>query len=586
MSWAEPPVIVRPPSEILLAADHRRAEEARQSLRRFAELVKTPAPYHVYRLSRYSVWNALSSGLTGPDIVQALIDLSGGPIDPGIGAGLERMAGRFGRFRIERCGDRLVLAADTPERLDQIRRSPHIRDRLGEPVDRTTATIDPSERGPLKLALCRLGYPAEDRAGYDLGEILTVGWRAGSASGPGSELRAYQRAAVDAFLLGPGAGNGIVVLPCGAGKTLIGIGTLTALETATLILVPGIQVVRQWIRELIERTTLDPGQIGEYSGERKEIRPVTVATYPSVARKVYGPSSDLFTAREWGLIIYDEVHCLPAPVFRTTAGLQARRRLGLTATLVREDGREAEVFSLIGPKRYEGSWPDLTAAGWIAPAVCVEVRVPLPGDLRATYERAGGRAKARIAAINPAKQAVVRRLLATYPESTALVIGQYLDQLRALAATLEAPLITGAVDQARRGKIFDDLRAGHVRRVILSRVANQAIDLPAADLAIEVSGSFGSRQEEAQRLGRILRPKGGRSAYFYTVVSAGTVEEEYAERRQRFLLERGYRYRLERWDAAEAWEPTGALEANRAQASTGGQEATWAWEVGHLGERR
>ena len=547
MSLTQPPVIVRPPAELLLAADHPRAEEARAHLRRFAELVKTPAPYHVYRVSRYSVWHALGSGLTGAEIVQALADLSGGPLDPRLRAGVERLADRFGRFRIERRDDRLLLAADAPERLARVRQHPLIRDRLGEPIDGATAAIDPSERGPLKLALCRLGYPAEDRAGYDAAEALAVGWRADGRDGSAFALRAYQREALDAFLSGPGAGSGVVVLPCGAGKTLIGLGALTALETATLILVPGVQVARQWMRELVERTSLDSAQIGEYSGERKEIRPVTLATYQSVARTLR-----LFTAREWGLIIYDEVHCLPAPVFRTTAALQARRRLGLTATLIREDGREAEVFSLIGPKRYEASWPELTTAGWIAPAVCVEVRVPLPPDRRAAYERADGRAKARIAATNPAKQAVVRRLLAAHPESTALVIGQYLDQLRAMAAACEAPLITGDVDQGRRGAIFDDLRAGRLRRVILSRVANQAIDLPSADLAIEVSGSFGSRQEEAQRLGRILRPKDGRTASFYTLVSTGTVEEEYAARRQRFLLERGYRYRIERWDAGEA----------------------------------
>lgn len=536
------PLLVRPNGDLLLDSTDARAEEARHRIGQLADLVKTPNPYYLYRISRFSIWNALAAGWTGETIVGTLADLAGASPPPDVRGGIEKLAGRYGRFRIVRRDDALTLIADARHLAWAERR---LAD-AGLTVRQAGGglQVDPLDRGTVKLTLCRQGYPVEDLAGYDPAESVDVDLRRDAPTSVSP--RDYQSEAIDSFLAGPGEGHGVVVLPCGAGKTLVGIGALAALKQATLILVPGGAVARQWIRALAAATTLHPDHVGEFSGERKAIGPVTVATYQTAARQLRA-GHDVFAARAWGLIVYDEVHCLPAPVFRTTAGLQARRRLGLSATLVREDGREADVFSLIGPKRYDAGWPELTQAGWIAPVSCVEVRVPLPPTERAAYAAADGRGRARIAATNPAKAAVARRILADHPDSTALIIGQYLDQLAGLAEALDTTLVTGRTHPRDRDLVYADLRTGRTRRAVLSRVANQAIDLPAADLAIEVSGCFGSRQEEAQRLGRILRPKGGRGAHFYALVAAGTVEEEYAARRQRFLLERGYQFRVERW---------------------------------------
>ena len=410
---------------------------------------------------------------------------------------------------------------------------------LGERLDEESMAVHPSQRGALKQALLKLGWPAEDHAGYVDGEAHPI-----ALAEDGWSLRPYQAEAVDGFRHG---GSGVVVLPCGAGKTLVGAGAMAAMERTTLILVTSTVSARQWKDELLARTSLTEDEIGEYSGAVKEVRPVTIATYQvlTMKRKGIHPHLELMSARDWGLIIYDEVHLLPAPVFRMTADLQARRRLGLTATLVREDGREGEVFSLIGPKRYDAPWKDIEAQGYIAPADCTEVRVTMPAADRMAYAMAEATDRPRLGAGHGAKVGVVERIAARHPGEPMLVIGQYLDQLEEIAGQLGADLITGQTPVARRRQLFAAFRAGEITRLVVSKVANFSIDLPEASVAVQVSGAFGSRQEEAQRLGRLLRPKAdGRSAHFYTVVMRDTQDQDFAAHRQRFLAEQGYAYSI------------------------------------------
>lgn len=410
---------------------------------------------------------------------------------------------------------------------------------LGVHIDADTVAVHPSERGALKQVLLRLGWPAEDLAGYVDGEahpidLVESGW----------SLRDYQRQAAEGFWHG---GSGVVVLPCGAGKTLVGAAAMALARSTTLILVTNTVAARQWRDELLRRTSLTEDEIGEYSGSRKEVRPVTIATYQVLTTKRKGTYAhiDLLDARDWGLILYDEVHLLPAPVFRFTADIQARRRLGLTATLVREDGREGDVFSLIGPKRYDAPWREIEAQGWIAPADCVEVRVTLPDAARMAYAMAEPDERYRLAATAAQKRGIVASLVARHPDEQVLVIGQYLDQLHELADMLAVPVVTGETPIRERQSLFDQFRTGEVSTLVVSKVANFSLDLPEASVAIQVSGSFGSRQEEAQRLGRILRPKSdGRGARFYTVVTRDTVDADFAAHRQRFLAEQGYAYRI------------------------------------------
>jgi DNA excision repair protein ERCC-3 len=410
---------------------------------------------------------------------------------------------------------------------------------LGDRIDDETIMVHPSERGRLKQALLKLGWPAEDLAGYVDGEAHDI-----SLAEDGWTLRSYQQEAVDGFWAG---GSGVVVLPCGAGKTLVGAAAMATAKATTLILVTNTVAGRQWKRELVARTSLTEDEIGEYSGERKEIRPVTIATYQVLTSRRGGAFThlDLFGARDWGLVIYDEVHLLPAPIFRFTADLQARRRLGLTATLVREDGREGDVFSLIGPKRYDAPWKDIEAQGWIAPAECVEVRVTLTDAERMTYAVTEAEERYRVAATARTKLPVVRALVEKHPDEQVLVIGGYIDQLEQLGEYLDAPILQGSTTNKERERLFDAFRTGEVKTLVISKVGNFSIDLPEAAVAIQVSGTFGSRQEEAQRLGRVLRPKAdGRQAHFYTVVSRDTIDTEYAAHRQRFLAEQGYAYTI------------------------------------------
>jgi DNA excision repair protein ERCC-3 len=465
--------------------------------------------------------------------------------------------GRYGRLRLLPRGDTLALEADEPDLLQQLRNNPRIGPLLGEPEAADRSLVLPAERGRLKQALLKFGLPVEDLAGYAEGAPLAIELRREATDGSAFALREYQWDAVDSFWAGggPRGGSGVLVLPCGAGKTVIGLGLLARAATHTLILCTSVTAIRQWQREICTRTTIDPADIGEYTGERKEIRPITLATYQVMTTRARGrnnghqdefPHLSLFMRQDWGLIVYDEVHLLPAPVFRVTAEIQSRRRLGLTATLVREDGREDDVFSLIGPKKYDAPWKDLESQGWIAPAVCTEVRVPMSRERRLEYASAEKRQQYRVAATNPTKLLAMQALLERHRDDRVLVIGQYLDQLDEVATVLGAPLLTGKTPSREREKLFDGFRTGALKLLVVSKVANFAIDLPEANVAIELSGTFGSRQEEAQRLGRILRPKAdGGQAFFYAVVSHDTLDQEYSDHRQLFLTEQGYRYEIE-----------------------------------------
>jgi DNA excision repair protein ERCC-3 len=452
---------------------------------------------------------------------------------------------RYGRLQlVNDPAHGLVLRAVDRAVLVEVAKSKKLAGMLGAKVDEDTLAVHPSERGRLKQALLKLGWPAEDLAGYVDGEAHPIALRE-----DGWSLRSYQRQAVEHFWAG---GSGVVVLPCGAGKTLVGAAAMAQASATTLILVTNTVAGRQWKRELIARTSLTEEEIGEYSGERKEIRPVTIATYQVLTTRRGGvfPHLDVFGARDWGLVVYDEVHLLPAPIFRFTADLQARRRLGLTATLVREDGREGDVFSLIGPKRYDAPWKDIESQGWIAPATCTEVRVTLTDEERMAYATAEPEERYRMAATARTKLPVVRALVERHRSvprggDQVLVIGGYIDQLHALSEYLDAPVVQGSTTNKERERLFDAFRAGEIPTLVISRVGNFSIDLPEAAVAIQVSGTFGSRQEEAQRLGRVLRPKAdGRQAHFYTVVARDTIDTEYAAHRQRFLAEQGYAYTI------------------------------------------
>jgi DNA excision repair protein ERCC-3 len=482
--------------------------------------------------------------------------------------------GRYGRLKLLREQGALVLRSEDAALVAEVahhkRMEPYV---LGQ-RDVRTLTIDPARRGHVKQALVAIGFPAEDLAGYSDGALLCFALRPAMHDGVPFALRTYQTQAVEAFHAhgAPSGGSGVVVLPCGAGKTMVGIGAMCAVQRATLILSPNTVAVRQWIAELLDKTTLAPDQIGEYTGERKDIRPVTVTTYQMLT---YRPSEDgdfphfgLMTGHDWGLIIYDEVHLLPAPIFRITAEIQARRRLGLTATLVREDGREADVFGLIGPKRFDLPWRELERQGWIATAECHEIRIALPMDQRMTYALAEEREKYRMAAENPVKMGVARELAERHGDDQVLIIGQYLDQLKGLAELLGAPLLTGRTNNTQRERLYDQFRRGQLKRLVVSKVANFAIDLPDANVAIQVSGTFGSRQEEAQRLGRLLRPKAdGRPAHFYTIVTRDTRDQDFSANRQLFLTEQGYRYTIEDAEAAGLLRDTEpvSLTASRAR---------------------
>jgi DNA excision repair protein ERCC-3 len=545
------PAIVQSDRSILIEVDNPLFVAARNALARFAELEKSPEHIHTYRLSPLSLWNAASLGLTSGAVLRDLERISKYDIPQNIRFEIAEQMSRFGKLRLVSRDSVLRLESTDPHIITEIWNNDQIRPFIDELLDNYTIAIEPMSRGFLKQALIRIGYPVEDLAGYTPGRPLDITLRSRTRDSLPFALRDYQTDAVEAFYAAGSerGGSGVVVLPCGSGKTMIGIGVMAKCQAMTLILTTSITGLRQWINELLDKTTLAGDMIGEYSGEAKNIRPVTIATYHILTyRKTKAsafPHFTLFNREDWGLIIYDEVHLLPAPVFRYTADIQAKRRLGLTATLVREDGRETDVFSLIGPKKYDVPWKDLERRGWIARAVCTEIRVPLPPEIRIEYALAGARKKYRIASENPLKTGIVERLIRRHRDDLVLVIGQYLTQLELLAREFNAPIITGKVENAERERLYNAFRKGEITLLVVSKVANFAVDLPDANVAIQVSGTFGSRQEEAQRLGRILRPKrNGSAAMFYSVITRDTQDQEFSAKRQLFLTEQGYAYEI------------------------------------------
>jgi len=539
------PLIVQSDKTLLLEVGHPDADECRREIAPFAELERSPEHVHTYRLTPLGLWNARAAGHDAEQVVDVLLRFSRYPVPHALLVDVAETMARYGRLRLDKHPThQLVLSSTDRAVLEEVLRSkrvtPMLGPRLDDPApDVAAVAVHASQRGALKQALLKLGWPADDHAGYVDGEahpitLVESGW----------QVRPYQREAADSFWHG---GSGVVVLPCGAGKTLVGAAAMARAQATTLVLVTSTVAARQWKDELLRRTSLTDDEIGEYSGARKQVRPVTIATYQVMTTRRRGAYAhlELLDARDWGLVVYDEVHLLPAPVFRMTADLQARRRLGLTATLVREDGREGDVFSLIGPKRYDAPWRDIESQGYIAPADCIEVRVSLDDGERMAYATAEPEDRYRLAASAPAKPAVVDELVARHAEEPTLVIGQYLDQLAALGERLDAPVVTGKTTVPERQRLFGAFRAGELGLLVVSKVANFSVDLPEASVAIQVSGSFGSRQEEAQRLGRLLRPKGdGRTARFYAVVTRDTVDADFAQHRQRFLAEQGYAYSI------------------------------------------
>jgi len=534
------PLIVQSDKTLLLEVDHPLADDARHEIAPFAELERAPEHVHTYRLTPLGLWNARAAGHDAEQVVDVLLRYSRYPVPHALLVDVADTMARYGRLELRNHPTHgLVLHTYDPAVLEEVLRSRKVQPLLGARLDADSVVVHPSERGHLKQVLLKLGWPAEDVAGYVDGEAHAIELDESDWS-----LRPYQRLAAENFWHG---GSGVVVLPCGAGKTLVGAAAMALAKATTLILVTNTVAARQWRDELLRRTSLTDDEIGEYSGAKKQIRPVTIATYQVVTTKRKGVYAhlELFDARDWGLILYDEVHLLPAPIFRFTADIQARRRLGLTATLVREDGREGDVFSLIGPKRYDAPWKDIEAQGYIAPADCVEVRVTLPDSERMAYAVAEPEERYRMASSTPAKYRVVEQLVEQHRGEPTLVIGQYLDQLDALGERLDVPVIKGETTVRERERLFGAFRNGEIATLVVSKVANFSIDLPEASIAIQVSGSFGSRQEEAQRLGRVLRPKGdGRTARFYAIVARDTVDQDFAAHRQRFLAEQGYAYRI------------------------------------------
>jgi DNA excision repair protein ERCC-3 len=567
------PLIVQSDRTLLLDVHAAGAEDARAAIMPFAELEKSPEHIHTYRITPLSLWNAASAGLSPEDVSAALSRFSRYDVPRGVLDGFSDVMSRYGKILLTsvptaatgsgeepadsgRAGPAEVLFLTSPEKAirSEIAASKALAKYLTPHGDGFLVSL--VNRGTVKRELIRLGWPVKDLAPLAQGEPLELALRAEMAGGKAFAPRDYQVEAARSVVAdgSPGTGYGVVVLPCGAGKTVVGMTVMSLLKTNTLVLTTNVAAVHQWIDELLDKTSLGEDQIAEYTGDNKAVAPVTVATYQILTwrpdKDAEFPHFNLFRARPWGLIVYDEVHLLPAPVFRVTAELQAVRRLGLTATLVREDGAEDAVFSLVGPKRYDVPWKVLEAKGWIAEAVCAEIRVDLPEDLQIPYAVADQRNKYRVASENPLKRTIVKQLVENHPDDRILVIGQYIKQLEELAKDLDAPIITGKTPNPEREAIYGAFRHGELRVIVVSKVANFAIDLPDASMAVQVSGSFGSRQEEAQRLGRILRPK-DRNSYFYSIVSRYTVEEEFAANRQKFLAEQGYKYSIQHWTAEE-----------------------------------
>ena len=565
-------IIVQSNLEIMVEVDNPNYPTARDAIAPFTELVKSPEHLHTYKISHLSLWNAAATGLRAPEVLERLDSQSRYPVPPTVVTEIEDYMARYGLLRLKKEGDRLLMESDDKIMFLEICKLRDVEPFIIEHIDDTHVVVDPERRGHLKMVLTNSGFPVEDLAGYTVGDPLPIQLRETTVSGKPFTLRDYQKDAAQVFYASGSekGGSGVIVLPCGSGKTVIGLATMALIQTKTLILTPNISSSRQWIREICDKTTLTLDQVKEYSGEVKEIGPVTVATYQILTQRkrakkgdenkeVYEPEMTeeevkkelanfpLFSQEKWGLMIYDEVHLLPAPVFRLSTEMQATRRLGLTATLVREDHKETEVFSLIGPKKFDIPWRILEAQGWIATADCNEIRIPMEPELKMKYALAPVREKITLASTNPEKTDIVERLLKHFskPDDRVLIIGQYIDQLEALSDDLQIPLITGKTPNKEREKLYAAFRSGAQKNLMVSKVGNFAIDLPDANVLIQISGTFGSRQEEAQRLGRVLRPKSdGGAAHFYSIVTQDSKEQEFAMNRQLFLTEQGYAYKI------------------------------------------
>ena len=565
-------IIVQSNLEIMVEVDNPNYTTARDAIAPFTELVKSPEHLHTYKISHLSLWNAAATGLRAPDVIERLESQSRYPIPPTVVTEVEDYMARYGLLRLKKEDDRLTMESDDKIMFLEICKLKDVEPFIIEYIDDTHVVVDPERRGHLKMVLTNAGFPVEDLAGYTVGDPLPIRLRETTVSGKPFNLRDYQKDAAQVFYASGSekGGSGVIVLPCGSGKTVIGLATMALVQTKTLILTPNISSSRQWIREICDKTNLTLDQVKEYSGEVKEIGPVTVATYQILTQRKRAKKGDenkevkepemteeevkkelanfpLFSQEKWGLMIYDEVHLLPAPVFRLSTEMQATRRLGLTATLVREDHKETEVFSLIGPKKFDIPWRILEAQGWIATADCNEIRIPMDPELKMKYALAPVRDKITLASTNPEKTDIVERLLKYFskPDDRVLIIGQYIDQLEALSEDLQIPLITGKTPNKEREKLYGAFRSGAQKNLMVSKVGNFAIDLPDANVLIQISGTFGSRQEEAQRLGRVLRPKSdGGAAHFYSIVTQDSKEQEFAMNRQLFLTEQGYAYKI------------------------------------------
>ena len=565
-------IIVQSNLEIMVEVDNPNYSTARDAIAPFTELVKSPEHLHTYKISHLSLWNAAATGLRAPDVLERLESQSRYPIPPTVVTEVEDYMARYGLLRLKKEDGRLIMESDDKIMFVEICKLKDVEPFVIEYIDDTHVVVDPERRGHLKMVLTNAGFPVEDLAGYTVGDPLPIRLRETTVSGKPFNLRDYQKDAAQVFYASGSekGGSGVIVLPCGSGKTVIGLATMALVQTKTLILTPNISSSRQWIREICDKTNLTLDQVKEYSGEVKEIGPVTVATYQILTQRKRAKKGDenkegkepemteeevkkelanfpLFSQEKWGLMIYDEVHLLPAPVFRLSTEMQATRRLGLTATLVREDHKETEVFSLIGPKKFDIPWRILEAQGWIATADCNEIRIPMDPELKMKYALAPVRDKITLASTNPEKTDIVERLLKYFskPDDRVLIIGQYIDQLEALSDDLQIPLITGKTPNKEREKLYGAFRSGAQKNLMVSKVGNFAIDLPDANVLIQISGTFGSRQEEAQRLGRVLRPKSdGGAAHFYSIVTQDSKEQEFAMNRQLFLTEQGYAYKI------------------------------------------
>ena len=545
------PLIIQSDRTILLEVNNPEFTKARERLAKFAELVKSPEYMHTYQITPLSLWNAAASGITAGEIIADLNFFSKFEVQYNIKMDISEYVNRYGLLSLVREDENLILKSEESRVIDEIISYSSLKDFFKEQVNQNELVIDENFRGLLKQELIKLGYPVKDLAGYQEGEFLPISLLEQTRAGKEFKLRDYQLDGISAFYSGGTVhgGSGVIVLPCGSGKTIIGIGVIAEIKNETLILTTNTTSVRQWINEILDKTSISPEQIGEYSGNKKEVRPITVATYQILTHRTDREGEfthmKLFQERNWGLIIYDEVHLLPAPVFRFTANIQAKKRLGLTATLIREDKKEEEVFTLIGAKKYDVPWVQMEDQGWIAEARCTEIRIPLTYNISEEYFLAAKRNKYKIAATNPSKISVLKKILEEHQNNSILIIGQYLEQLKRIADELKAPLITGRVKQDERDEIYHKFKKGKIKILVVSKVANFALDLPDAKVAVQVSGTFGSRQEEAQRLGRILRPKGtDNQAYFYTLVSQNTIDQDYAMKRQLFLVEQGYQYEI------------------------------------------